>query len=80
MVPLMAAMSGWCRRRLGLWTGSLGAAGGLGTALLAPLVGYLLDQLGWQGTCWSLGAVGGGALLSLTILFCNRPADLGLTP
>jgi len=80
MVPLMAAVSDWFRRRLGLGTGILWAAGGLGAALLAPLVGYLLDQLGWQGTFWSIGAVGGGAILSLTILFRNRPADLGLTP
>jgi MFS family permease len=80
MVPLMAAVSGWFRRRLGLATGVLWAAGGLGAALLAPLVGYLMDQLGWQGTFWSLGVVGGGLILSLTILFRNRPADMGLTP
>src|SRR6266704_2786961 len=69
MVPLMAAVSGWFRRRLGLATGILWAAGGLGAALLAPLVGYLMDQLGWQATFWSLGVVGGGIILSLTILF-----------
>src|SRR5438309_3153628 len=80
MVPLMAAVSGWFRRRLGLATGILWAAGGLGAALLAPLVGYLMQALGWQGTFWSLGAIGGGLILSLTILFRNRPADVGLTP
>jgi hypothetical protein len=37
----------------------LGAASGLGAALLAPLVSALMEQLGWQGTFWSLGAVGG---------------------
>jgi MFS family permease len=80
MVPLMAAVSVWFRRRLGLGTGILWAAGGLGAALLAPVVGSLLDRLGWQGTFWSLGAVGGGLILSLTLLFRDRPADLGLTP
>src|SRR6266568_408508 len=80
LVPLMVAVSGWFRRRLGLGTGILWAAGGLGAALLAPLVSSLLDQLGWQGTFWSLGAVGGGLILSLTLLFRDRPADLGLTP
>src|SRR5262245_51067672 len=80
MVPLMAAVSGWFQRRLGLATGILWAAGGLGAALLAPLVGALLQALGWQGTFWSLGAVGGGMILSLTLLFRNRPADLGLLP
>src|SRR5438093_708565 len=56
MVPLMASVSDWFRRRLGLGTGILWAAGGLGAALLAPLVSYLLDQLGWQGTFWSIGS------------------------
>jgi cyanate permease len=40
----------------------------------------LLATLGWQGTFWSLGAVGGGIILSLTLLFRNRPADVGLLP
>jgi MFS family permease len=80
MVPLMAAVSGWFRRRLGLATGILWAAGGVGAALLAPLVGTLLLVLGWQGTFWSLGVVGGGMILSLTLLFRDRPADLGFLP
>jgi MFS family permease len=80
MVPLIAAVSGWFRRRLGLATGLLWAAGGLGAAGLAPLVSVLLNTLGWQGTFWSLGTVGGIIILSLTLLFRNRPADLGLTP
>jgi MFS transporter, OFA family, oxalate/formate antiporter len=67
IVPLIAAVSGWFRRRLGLATGVLWAAGGLGAALLAPLVGFLMQALGWQGTFWSLGAIGGGLILSLTI-------------
>src|SRR2546425_7881357 len=79
-VPLIAAVSGWFRRRLGLATGLLWAAGGLGAALLAPLVGYLMQALGWQGTFWSLGAIGGGLLLSLSIPFRTRPAAVGLTP
>src|SRR2546427_10891774 len=65
LVPLIAAVSGWFRRRLGLATGILWAAGGLGAAGLAPLVGALMDHLGWQGTFWSLGVVGGSLLLSL---------------
>jgi len=80
MVPLMAAVSGWFRRRLGLATGLLWAAGGVGAAGLAPLVSVLLATLGWQGTFWSLGVIGGGIILSLTLLFRNHPADLGLTP
>ncbi len=80
MVPLMASVSSWFRRRLGLGTGILWAAGGVGTAILAPLVGYLLGEIGWQATFWSFGAVGGGIMLLLTLFFRDRPADLGLKP
>jgi hypothetical protein len=43
LVLLIAAVSGWFRRRLGLATGILWAASGLGAALLAPLVSALMD-------------------------------------
>jgi MFS family permease len=80
MVPAMASINGWFRRRLGLGVGLLWAAGGLGSAILAPLVAYLLDQFGWQTTFWSIGLVGGGAMLLLTGVFRSRPADKGLKP
>ncbi|MEK7806607.1 MAG: MFS transporter, partial [Chloroflexota bacterium] len=80
MVPLQAAINGWFRRRLGLGTGILWAAGGIGSAILAPLVSYLVGHLGWQATFWTIGAIGGGTMLLLIPLFHNRPADLGLQP
>src|SRR3989442_9715633 len=80
MVPLIAAVSGWFRRRLGLATGILWAAGGLGAAGLAPLVSVLLDTLGWQGTFWSLGGIGGGRILAPTPLFRHPPAGPGPPP
>ncbi|MEK7807259.1 MAG: MFS transporter [Chloroflexota bacterium] len=80
MVPLMAAVSGWFRRRLGLGVGILWAAGGIGTAILAPLIGYLIDALGWQGTFTIIGIVGGGIMLLLTPLLHSRPSDIGLKP
>ena len=79
-VALMAAVSPWFRRRLGLGTGVLWAAGGVGTALLPPLVGYLLVNVGWQATFWGIGAAGGGIVLLLTFFFRTRPADLSIKP
>ena len=79
-VAMMAAVNPWFRRRLGLGTGILWAAGGAGTAMLPPLMGYLMNNVGWRDTFWSIGAVGGGIVLLLTIVFRNRPADLGLKP
>lgn len=80
MVPLLASVSRWFRRRLGLGVGILLAAGGIGSAVLAPLVGYLLENIGWQGTFWGIGIVGGGVILLVWPFYRNRPADLGLKP
>ena len=80
MVPLMAAVSGWFRRRLGLGVGLLWAAGGAGAAVLAPLLGFLIEEVGWRGAFWTLGIGGGGIMLAMTLLFRNRPSDLGLRP
>ena len=80
MVPLMAAVSQWFRRQLGLGVGILWGAGGVGTGVMAPFIGYFIDVLGWQGTFMIIGAVGGGIMLCLMPLMRNRPADLGIQP
>ena len=80
MVPLMASISGWFRRRLGLGIGILWAAGGIGTAIFAPIAGYLIETLGWQGNFMVIGLIGGGAMLALVPLMRNRPSDIGIEP
>ena len=80
MVPLMASISGWFRRRLGLGIGILWAAGGIGTAIFAPIAGYLIETMGWQGNFMVIGLIGGGAMLALVPLMRNRPADIGIEP
>ena len=80
MVPLMAAAGNWFRRRLGLGVGILWAAGGIGTAILAPVVGYLIDAVGWEGMFMTVGLVGGITMLVLVPFMRNQPADLGIEP
>ena len=80
MVPLMAAIGGWFRRRLGLGIGILWAAGGIGTGVMAPVVGELIDGVGWQTTFILIGVIGGGTLLLLVPFMRNRPADIGIEP
>lgn len=80
MVSLMAAVARWFRKSLGLGTGLLWAAGGVGSAGLAPLMSYLLGQIGWQATFWTIGMVGSLILLMLTPVFRNWPSDLGIKP
>lgn len=80
MVPMIAAVSGWFRHRLGLAVGLLWAAGGVGSAAIAPAVGFLLENVGWRATFWSIGITGGFMILVLVPFFRNSPADKGLRP
>ena len=77
-VTLQAAVGPWFKRHLGLAIGIMQAAGGVGAAILAPVIGGLLETVGWRATFWSIGIVGGGTLLLLTIFFRNFPEDMGL--
>ena len=80
MVPLMAAISGWFRRNMGVAIGIMWAVGGIGAAILAPLLGYLLDNLGWRETFLILGLAGSGIMLLLWPLIRSKPADIGIEP
>ena len=80
MVPLMSAVSGWFRRRLGLAVGILWGAGGIGTGIMAPLMGGFIEVLGWQSTFMLIGAVGGGIMLAMVPFMRSKPADLGIQP
>ena len=80
MVPLVATVNDWFRRRLGLAVGVLLASGAIGSAILAVLIGYLVDSIGWQTTFLAVGAVGGGILIVMTLFFRDRPSDVGTKP
>ena len=77
-VTLQAAVGPWFKRRLGLAIGIMQAAGGVGAAILAPVIGTLLVTVGWRSTFWSIGIVGGGIILLLALFFRNYPKDVGL--
>lgn len=78
MVPLMAAVNPWFKRRLGLGIGLMWAAGGVGAAALAPVYSLLLVQFGWTATFVAIGLVGGGATLALMPFFRNQPSEKGM--
>ena len=80
MVPLMSAVSGWFRRRLGVAVGILWGAGGIGTGIMAPLMGGFIEALGWQSTFMLIGVVGGGIMLAMVPFMRSKPADLGIQP
>ncbi|HIM38062.1 MAG TPA: MFS transporter [Dehalococcoidia bacterium] len=80
MVPLMASITGWFRRRLGIGIGILWAVGGIGTAILAPLIADMFDVVGWRNTFVFLGLAGSGIMLLLWPLIRSKPADIGILP
>lgn len=79
MVPLMAAVSGWFRRRLGLATGILWAAAGVGPAVMAPVLINLVEGIDWQTTFIYFGLAAGAFILLLTLAFRSKPGDMGIS-
>ncbi len=79
-VPLQASIGGWFRRRLGLATGLLQGAGGIGAAMLAPGVAVLLEYVGWRDTFWFIAFLGGGLIILCSVFFRSRPADASIKP
>lgn len=80
MVPLMASITGWFRRRLGVGIGILWAVGGIGSAALAPLIATLLETVGWRDTFLVVGLGGSAVMLSLWPFIRSKPADIGIEP
>ncbi len=79
-VPLQASIGGWFRRRLGLGTGILQAAGGIGSAAIAPGIAELLGFAGWRDTFLLIGISGGSVIILCSLFFRSRPADAGTLP
>ncbi|MCH8987684.1 MAG: MFS transporter [Chloroflexi bacterium] len=79
-VTLVAGVTLWFRKQLGLAMGILQALQGLGTAAAILMVFIIFDQFGLRWTFWIPGIAGGALLLYLTRYFHNEPAEIGLRP
>ena len=79
-VPLQASIGGWFRRRLGLATGLLQGAGGIGSAAIAPGIAELLGTAGWQDTFLLIGFAGGGVIIACSFFFRSSPVKAGTRP
>ena len=80
LVPLIPSAMTWFRRHLGVGMGFLMAAWGLGPALTAPIMGLMIQQLGWRDTFWVTAAASAVIMVVLIAKYSNRPADRGLEP
>lgn len=80
LVPLIPSAMAWFRRHLGVGMGVIMAAWGVGPALAAPIVGLLIQELGWQQAVWVIAAVSGVIMAAMVVVFRNTPTDRGVLP
>jgi MFS family permease len=78
LVPLIPSAMTWFRRHLGLGMGIIMASWGIGPALSAPLIGFLLERYGWSSTFLITGVISAAFMTVLIVLFRNRPMDRGV--
>ncbi|MDY6916459.1 MAG: MFS transporter [Chloroflexota bacterium] len=80
-VPVNVVLSNWFVRRRGLAVGIANVGMSLGAALLAPLVGFLIDGIGWRMAFVTLGVLTVVLVTPATMLVMRtKPEDKGLLP
>ena len=79
-VPILTTATYWFRTHLGYGVGLLQAAHGLGPAVMAILISVLITGASWKIAFWSVGIIGGTAMLLLMAFFRNQPSDIGVRP
>ena len=84
-VPLVAAVSLWFRKHLGVGMGILQSAQGVGPLVFVPMVLLIIHlfgggESGLRAAFWTTSIGGGVVILLLIRLFYNEPAQAGLRP
>ena len=77
---LFAGLNQWFRRRRSLAISTLAAVSSLGGLILVPIMSLIILNLSWR---WAIFGAGGAylvAILPFTLMFRNRPEDIGLLP
>ena len=80
LVPLIPSAMTWFRRHLGLGMGFLMASWGLGPALTAPVMGFMLEEFGWKSTFWLTAGASSVIMAAMIAIYRNRPGDRGVQP
>ena len=77
---LFAGLNQWFRRRRSLAISTLAAVASLGGVFLVPLMSWIIIEYGWRIAFIICGAAYVCAILPVTLVFRNRPEDMGLLP
>ena len=70
----------WFVRRRALAMSVAFSGVGVGSVLLLPWLGSLIERSGWRAACWAMGILVLALLAPLNLLLRRRPEDLGLEP
>ncbi|MDY6834712.1 MAG: MFS transporter [Chloroflexota bacterium] len=72
----------WFVQRKGTALGLLLVAGGLGSFVFAPTIGFLIEHFGWQSSWFILSIIQviGAVVIGAGMLVRNRPEDMGQVP
>lgn len=80
-ISTLTLMNNWFVRRRSLATGICISGVGVGTLILAPTYGYLIQSIGWRNTWLVLAGIATLLALLPTIFFIkSSPESMGLTP
>jgi MFS family permease len=80
LVPLIPSAMTWFRRHLGLGMSVLMTSWGIGPALTAPIMGFMLQEFGWRTTFWATAAASAVIMAAMIAIYRNRPEDRGVQP
>ena len=78
--PAWAAINNWFVRKKGRAMGIGMSSHGMGGALLAPVIAYLILWFGWRVAAVFLGLAVIILLIPVTLFVRTRPEDMGLRP
>ncbi len=80
MALLPVTITHWFHRKQGIALGLMWSSLSWGPAILAPLMRWSLETVGWRQSFTVLGIVSGVVMLAGALLLRGRPEDSGLTP
>ncbi len=79
--PHMSLIPRWFIKKRGLACGLVVSGIGLGTMVMAPLIQFMIDTVGWRFAFLILAGIVIGAVVPMTALFQRRsPEDVGQFP
>jgi MFS family permease len=77
-VPLISTVARWFSQRRSLMTGLTVAGVGVGTMIMPPIAGWVINKLGWRLCYLLIGVVSLALILLLAQFLRYAPEDMGL--